>query len=233
MRSIYSFEIYLLFKAYSHWRRIQCECPHRQQCSGSIRGRNHKFVCSVRLWCEWAFRPSAPASRDDLMELCTRHRRRADPRPPAQRPLPPPPPDPHPTLGLCTESAYACSNLLGKNVANFWSKFLLCPTCLTPSHGGCLNVLHTFQALLEKTLDFIETVYLKDRDYICGDDITIADLLAVCELMQPMAAGEDIFPGHDKLRMYMERVKARLQPHFDEAHKFIYRLRDINAQSRI
>ncbi len=89
-----------------------------------------------------------------------------------------------------------------------------------------------FQAGLDKTLTHIENVFLKDHDYLCGDDITIADLLGVCELMQPSAAGEDIFQGHDKLRAYMDRVKLRLQPHFDEAHKYIYRLSDMMASKK-
>lgn len=37
---------------------------------------------------------------------------------------------------------------------------------------------------LDKTLDKLETMFLKEKDFLCGDDITLADLLAVCELMQ-------------------------------------------------
>ena len=86
---------------------------------------------------------------------------------------------------------------------------------------------------MEKTIGYLENVFLKDQLYLCGDDITIADLLGVCELMQPMTAGEDIFQGHDKLKAYVERVQGRLQPHFDEAHKFIYRLRDMQSQAKM
>lgn len=37
---------------------------------------------------------------------------------------------------------------------------------------------------LDETLDKLETKFLKEKDFLCGDDITLADLLAVCELMQ-------------------------------------------------
>lgn len=37
---------------------------------------------------------------------------------------------------------------------------------------------------LDKTLDKLETMFLKGQDFLCGDDITLADLLAICELMQ-------------------------------------------------
>jgi glutathione S-transferase len=35
------------------------------------------------------------------------------------------------------------------------------------------------------TCDLIENFWLKDKKYICGDHITIADLLATTELEQP------------------------------------------------
>jgi glutathione S-transferase len=38
---------------------------------------------------------------------------------------------------------------------------------------------------MKGTLDLIENVWLKDRSYLTGDKITIADLLGVCEIEQP------------------------------------------------
>lgn len=45
----------------------------------------------------------------------------------------------------------------------------------------------TFQDGMENCLREIEQIWLKDgkNKFICGDDITIADLLACCELEQP------------------------------------------------
>lgn len=37
---------------------------------------------------------------------------------------------------------------------------------------------------LDETLDKLDTMFLKEQDFLCGDDITLADLLTVCELMQ-------------------------------------------------
>jgi len=37
---------------------------------------------------------------------------------------------------------------------------------------------------LEGTLDKLENMFLKRQPFLCGDDISLADLLAVCELMQ-------------------------------------------------
>lgn len=37
---------------------------------------------------------------------------------------------------------------------------------------------------LDDTLDKLETMFLRRQSFLCGDDITLADLLAICELMQ-------------------------------------------------
>lgn len=37
---------------------------------------------------------------------------------------------------------------------------------------------------LDDTLDKLESMFLGRKPFLCGDDITVADLLAVCELMQ-------------------------------------------------
>lgn len=42
-----------------------------------------------------------------------------------------------------------------------------------------------FKERMETVLDQLETIWLKDRPFIAGDHITIADLLAACELEQP------------------------------------------------
>lgn len=37
---------------------------------------------------------------------------------------------------------------------------------------------------LNGTLDKLESMFLKSQPFLCGDDISLADLLAICELMQ-------------------------------------------------
>lgn len=37
---------------------------------------------------------------------------------------------------------------------------------------------------LEETLDKLENMFLRRQAFLCGDDISLADLLAICELMQ-------------------------------------------------
>ena len=75
---------------------------------------------------------------------------------------------------------------------------------------------------LKASLDNIENYFLARGDFLAGsDDITVADLLAICEIMQPISVDFDVTGGRPKLAKWFDKVKARLQPHFDDTHKFI------------
>ncbi|KAI5088053.1 glutathione S-transferase theta 2, partial [Silurus meridionalis] len=79
---------------------------------------------------------------------------------------------------------------------------------------------------LDKTLDKLETMFLKEKDFLCGDKVTLADLLAVCELMQPLGGGRDVLKNHPRLKEWKSRVQAVLGDSFDLAHKILYTLKD-------
>jgi glutathione S-transferase len=42
-----------------------------------------------------------------------------------------------------------------------------------------------FERRMKTTLGLIENVWLKDKPYLTGSRVTIADLLGVCEIEQP------------------------------------------------
>ncbi len=59
--------------------------------------------------------------------------------------------------------------------------------------------------------------------YITGSDkISVADLMACCELEQPSMAGLDVREGRPILADYMKRVREELNPHYDDVHKVVY-----------
>lgn len=68
----------------------------------------------------------------------------------------------------------------------------------------------------------MENIFLSDQPYLCGSDISIGDLLGICELMQPVIVGHKVFTNRPKLEAWAARVKERLRPHFDEAHMYVY-----------
>ena len=85
-----------------------------------------------------------------------------------------------------------------------------------------------FEKGMEKVLFDIENIWLEKgkKNYLCGDNISVADIIAVCELEQPSMAGYDVRQDHPILAKYMDRVKADLQPHYDDTHKILYKIRD-------
>ena len=47
------------------------------------------------------------------------------------------------------------------------------------------------QKLMEKSLDQLESIWLDNgkKKFLCGDQISVADVFACCELEQPSLAG--------------------------------------------
>lgn len=76
----------------------------------------------------------------------------------------------------------------------------------------------------EQILNQMENYYLKDRDYVGGSELSIADLFGICELQQPVSVGYDVTRDRPRLAAWIQRVKEAIQPHFDETHKNIFEL---------
>nr|QTW43630.1 GSTtheta [Eurytemora affinis] len=79
---------------------------------------------------------------------------------------------------------------------------------------------------MEECLDTIEKTWLKEgnQKFMCGDTISVADILAACELEQPSMAGYDVCKNRPILSSYMARVKDTLNPHYDEVHTAVYKM---------
>ncbi|XP_062383922.1 glutathione S-transferase theta-1b [Sardina pilchardus] len=75
---------------------------------------------------------------------------------------------------------------------------------------------------LDVSLQLIEEKFLQDRPFIAGDDISLADLVAIVEIMQPLGSGLDVFETRPVLSGWRDRVRAAIGPElFDEAHQVI------------
>ncbi|XP_029915415.1 glutathione S-transferase theta-2 [Myripristis murdjan] len=79
---------------------------------------------------------------------------------------------------------------------------------------------------LSTTLDLLQSMFLRRQPFLCGDDITVADLLAVCELMQPLGGGRDVLRDRPQLQRWRSRVQSAVGESFDAAHAVVYALRD-------
>uniref|UniRef100_A0A8D2JJ92 GST C-terminal domain-containing protein n=1 Tax=Varanus komodoensis TaxID=61221 RepID=A0A8D2JJ92_VARKO len=88
--------------------------------------------------------------------------------------------------------------------------------------------LHDAVEDLNLALQKLEEKFLQDRPFIIGTEISLADLVAIVELMQPMGAGWDVFEGRPKLQEWCKRVEVALGKElFMEAHSRILNTQDI------
>lgn len=73
---------------------------------------------------------------------------------------------------------------------------------------------------LEGSLKMVEEKFIQDRPFIAGENISLADLVAIVEIMQVVATGMDVFEKMPKLTAWRERVRAEIGKElFDEAHR--------------
>ena len=78
---------------------------------------------------------------------------------------------------------------------------------------------------LTKAITHIAEYYLKDQPFICGDEISAADLIGVCELMHLQGVNESgLYENNATVKAWMKRVEERMQPHFDDASVSLKRL---------
>lgn len=77
--------------------------------------------------------------------------------------------------------------------------------------------------MLKKSLLDLEKIYLGENSFLYGDKMTIADLLGVCELMQPaLGVGVDVFTGYPKVEAWFKNVRTTVGAElFDDTHKYI------------
>ena len=81
---------------------------------------------------------------------------------------------------------------------------------------------------MTRILDFMENHTMREGTYIAGSDVTLADLVAYCEISQLVAGKCDVTSGRPKLGAWMQRVEERLNPTLEDAHKVIYELCKLN-----
>ncbi|XP_006019954.1 glutathione S-transferase theta-2B [Alligator sinensis] len=80
---------------------------------------------------------------------------------------------------------------------------------------------------LNVALKQFEEKFLEDKPFIAGSEISLADLVAVVEIMQPVGAGYEIFKPRPKLAEWQGRVEEAIGKElFQEAHEQV-----LNAKS--
>eukprot|EP00057_Strongylocentrotus_purpuratus_P035092 XP_797660.1 PREDICTED: glutathione S-transferase theta-1 [Strongylocentrotus purpuratus] len=79
---------------------------------------------------------------------------------------------------------------------------------------------------MKTQLDKLDRAFLKNNNWLAGDDISVADILAVSEMMQNTVKDRDVTEGRPQLKAFVDRVKKRLNPVFDEVFVALYGWRE-------
>ncbi|XP_074868667.1 glutathione S-transferase theta-4 [Carettochelys insculpta] len=83
---------------------------------------------------------------------------------------------------------------------------------------------------LNSTLKQFEEKFLQDKPFIVGSEISLADLVALVELMQPVGSGCDIFEDKPKLREWRCRVEEAVGKElFQQAHEMILNVKNLST----
>ncbi|XP_069353708.1 glutathione S-transferase theta-3-like isoform X1 [Eulemur rufifrons] len=83
-------------------------------------------------------------------------------------------------------------------------------------------------AELDRCLQLLEDKFLRDQAFLTGSHISLADLVAITELMHPVGAGCRVFESRPKLAAWRQRVEAAVgEDLFREANADILKLKDL------
>lgn len=79
---------------------------------------------------------------------------------------------------------------------------------------------------MEDSLDLLEKIWLGDsrKSFLVFDEISIADIMACCDLEQIRITGYDPFVNRPKLEGIWKSVKAAMNPIYDETHAICYKM---------
>ena len=88
------------------------------------------------------------------------------------------------------------------------------------------KMIQDAEKLLHKSIDTLENYFLKRTMFISSNEISIADIQAVCEFTQFWLVGIDVFKDKPRLQQWLKECQNLLDPHFDKVHSIVYKIRD-------
>ncbi|GBP82952.1 Glutathione S-transferase theta-3 [Eumeta japonica] len=90
-----------------------------------------------------------------------------------------------------------------------------------------------YEGRMINCLDLFETKWLSQGYlFLTGDNITVADLWAACEIEQPRMAGFDATLKYPNIAAWMQRVKAYFNPYYEEGHVIVNKIIKNNEEKQ-
>lgn len=103
---------------------------------------------------------------------------------------------------------------------------------------------------MNEVLDVVENIWLANSPFLCGDQITVADIFGACEIEQPRNLTFSVFfclvdwfflgiagfqprEGRPVLKAWLDRVREETNPYYDEAHSVLYKLAAKGGQTKL
>ncbi|CAH2230329.1 glutathione S-transferase theta-1-like [Pararge aegeria] len=92
-----------------------------------------------------------------------------------------------------------------------------------------VKTLLGYEKRMISALETFEKHWLQNgTQFVAGDTITVADLLAACELEQPRAAGYEPADNFKGISTWWKKVPEHFNPYYDEAHVVINKVTEKN-----
>ena len=86
-------------------------------------------------------------------------------------------------------------------------------------------VVESKEALL-KAFDVLNDHTLRDNKFIIGEEISVADLQALNELIQFWMVSKEVYTGYPNIERWVADCTQALQPHLDKVSSEVYRVRE-------
>jgi glutathione S-transferase len=111
--------------------------------------------------------------------------------------------------------------------------------------------LQKFEDNMISTFNNIENIWLADTPFLSGNEVSVADIFAACEIEQPRndskenlfyyaknifnlgIAGFEPRQGRPKLAAWLDRVRNEANPYYDEAHTILNKMAKKGGQAKL
>jgi len=123
------------------------------------------------------------------------------------------------------------TNIRKDGLALLFYKFLTkMPVAHLPQIPENEEQLKTLRANLAKSVKFVDEYFLKGKPFIAGDEISAADLLGYCELLNQELIDDDTYLSNANVNAWMKRVASKLEGYLEENLAVLEKYKALYAQ---